>query len=96
LLGVGFVTYVATTFLGIIPGTFAYSLAGSGLDSVIRAQQAAHQSCLAKMGPGGQDSCPYTLDPGALLTPELIAGLVALGLVALIPVAVKWYRRKRA
>ncbi len=26
LLGVGFVTYVATTFLGIIPGTFAYSL----------------------------------------------------------------------
>jgi len=95
LLGVGFVTYVATTFLGIIPGTFAYSLAGSGLDSVILAQQAAHQSCLAKMGPGGQESCPYTLDPGALLTPELIAGLVALGLVALIPVAVKWYRRPR-
>lgn len=96
LLGVGFATYVATTFLGIIPGTFAYSLAGSGLDSVIRAQQAAHQSCLAKMGPGGQESCPYTLDPGALLTPELIAGLVALGLVALIPVAVKWLRRARA
>jgi uncharacterized membrane protein YdjX (TVP38/TMEM64 family) len=95
LLGVGFATYVATTFLGIIPGAFAYSLAGSGLDSVIRAQQAAHQSCLAKMGPGGQESCPYTLDPGALLTPELIAGLVALGLVALIPVAVKWLRRAR-
>ena len=35
LLGVGFATYVATTFLGIIPGTFAYSLAGNGLDSVI-------------------------------------------------------------
>jgi hypothetical protein len=30
------------------------------------------------------------------LTPELIAGLVALGLVALIPVAVKWLRRARA
>jgi uncharacterized membrane protein YdjX (TVP38/TMEM64 family) len=95
LLGVSFATYVATTFLGIIPGTFAYSLAGSGLDSVIRAQQAAHQSCLAKMGPEGQESCPYTLDPGALLTPELIIGLVALGLVALIPVAVKWFRRAR-
>lgn len=96
LLGVGFGTYLATTFLGIIPGTFAYSLAGSGLDSVIRAQQAAHQSCLAKMASGGQESCPYTLDPGALLTPELIAGLVALGLVALIPVAVKWVKRARA
>jgi uncharacterized membrane protein YdjX (TVP38/TMEM64 family) len=96
LLGVSFGTYVATTFLGIIPGTFAFALAGNGLDSVIEAQQALHQSCLAKMGAGGQESCPYALDPGALLTPELIAGLVALGLVALIPVAVKWFRRTRA
>jgi uncharacterized membrane protein YdjX (TVP38/TMEM64 family) len=96
LLGVSFGTYVATTFLGIIPGTFAYALAGNGLDSVIEAQQALHQSCLAKMGAGGQESCPYALDPGALLTPELIVGLVALGLVALVPVAVKWFRRPRA
>jgi uncharacterized membrane protein YdjX (TVP38/TMEM64 family) len=96
LLGVSFATYVAATILGIIPGTFAYSLAGNGLDSVIDAQQIAHQSCLAKMGPGGQESCPYALDPGALLTPELIAGLVALGLVALVPVAVKWLRRRAA
>jgi uncharacterized membrane protein YdjX (TVP38/TMEM64 family) len=96
LLGVSFATYAATTFLGIIPGTFAFSLAGKGLDSVIEAQQAVHQSCLAKMGPGGQESCSYTLDPGALLTPELIAGLVALGVVALIPVAVKWFRRRPA
>jgi uncharacterized membrane protein YdjX (TVP38/TMEM64 family) len=96
LLGVGFWTYVVTTLLGIVPGTFAFSLAGSGLDSVIEAQQAAYQSCLAKMGPGGQDSCSYTLDPGALLTPELIVGLVALGVVALVPVAVKCFRRTRA
>jgi uncharacterized membrane protein YdjX (TVP38/TMEM64 family) len=94
LLGVGFTTYLIATILGIIPGTFAYSLAGNGLDSVIEAQQAAHQSCLAKMGAGGQESCPYTLDPGALLTPELIVGLVALGLVALVPVLIKWFRRR--
>ena len=96
LLGVPFATYVLTTALGIIPGTFAFSLAGNGLDSVIEAQQAAHQSCLAKAGEGGQESCPYGLDPSALLTPELIAGLVALGLVSLIPVAVKWFRRRAA
>jgi uncharacterized membrane protein YdjX (TVP38/TMEM64 family) len=96
LLGVSFATYLLTTILGIIPGTFAYSLAGNGLDSVIAAQQSAHQSCLAKMGPGGQESCPYTLDPGALLTPELMAGLAALGLVALVPVMVKWLRRRAA
>jgi len=96
LLGVSFAPYVAATILGIIPGTFAFALAGNGLDSVIEAQQAQYQSCLAKMGAEGQESCSYMLSPGALLTPELIAGLVALGLVALIPVAIKWYRRRRA
>jgi uncharacterized membrane protein YdjX (TVP38/TMEM64 family) len=96
LLGVPFMTYVLTTFLGIIPGTFAFSLAGAGLDSVIEAQQAAYQSCLAKAGEGGQESCTFGLEPSALLTPELIAGLVALGLVSLIPVAVKWLRRREA
>jgi uncharacterized membrane protein YdjX (TVP38/TMEM64 family) len=93
LLNVRFATYVATTFLGIIPGTFAFALAGNGLDSVIERQRAMYESCLAKSGPGGQESCSYSLDPGMLLTPELIAGLVALGLVALIPVVLKRIRR---
>ena len=93
LLGVSLPVYVAATALGIIPGTFAFSLAGKGLDSLIAAQQAAHQSCLAKMGADGQESCPYALDAGALLTPELIAALVALGVVALIPVVLKRFRR---
>ncbi len=94
LLGVPFATYVVTTVLGIIPGTFAFALAGNGLDSVVEAQQAAYQSCLAKAAEEGQKSCAFGLDTGALLTPELIAGLLALGLVALIPVAVKWFRRR--
>jgi uncharacterized membrane protein YdjX (TVP38/TMEM64 family) len=93
LLGVSLTTYVLATVIGIIPGTFAYSIAGRGLDSLVEAQQAAHQSCLAKMGPNGQESCPFVLDPKALLTPELIAGLVALGVVALIPLLIKRFRR---
>jgi uncharacterized membrane protein YdjX (TVP38/TMEM64 family) len=93
LLGVPFATYVTTTFLGIIPGTFAFALAGNGLDSVIESQSAMYQSCLAKEGSGGQESCSYSLDPGTLLTPELIVGCVALGLVALIPVVLKWIKR---
>jgi uncharacterized membrane protein YdjX (TVP38/TMEM64 family) len=93
LLGVRFRTYFVTTVLGIIPGTFAFALAGAGLDSVIGAQEAAHQSCLAKMGEGGQEFCPYALDPASLLTPELIAALVALGVVALIPVVMRRFRR---
>jgi hypothetical protein len=33
------------------------------------------------------------LDPKALLTPELIAGLVALGLAAMLPLLIKRLRR---
>ncbi|WP_085124237.1 TVP38/TMEM64 family protein [Tistlia consotensis] len=33
-LGVGLRTYVVATFLGIIPGTYVYALAGAGLGSV--------------------------------------------------------------
>ena len=94
LLGVSLWTYTLATVIGIIPGSFAYSVAGKGLDSVIVAQQAAHQSCLAKMGSDAEELCPYVLEPGVLVTPGLVAGLVALGLVALIPIAVKRLRRK--
>ena len=94
LLGVGLGTYALATAIGIVPGTFAYSIAGSGLDSVIEAQQAAHQSCLAKMGSDAQNSCPFVLEPQALLTPGLIAGFIALGLVALVPIALKRLKRR--
>jgi uncharacterized membrane protein YdjX (TVP38/TMEM64 family) len=85
---------LAPPLLGIIPGSFAYSIAGQGLDSLIVAQQAAHQSCLAKKGPDAEKLCPFVLEPRALLTPGLIAGFAALGIVALIPIAVKRFRCK--
>ena len=96
LLGVPFWTYVVTTFIGIIPGTFAFALAGNGLDSVFDAQQASYESCLAKAGEGGHDSCVYGIDPGALLTTDVIVAVVALGVVSLIPVVAKKLRRRTA
>ena len=96
LLGVSLWTYTLATVIGIIPGSFAYSIAGNGLDSVIVAQLAAHQSCLAKIGSDAEELCAFVLEPRALLTPGLIAGFVALGLVALIPIAIKRFRRKPA
>lgn len=39
-LGVSLRTYVIATFFGIIPGTFVYALAGSGLGSVLEAGRA--------------------------------------------------------
>jgi uncharacterized membrane protein YdjX (TVP38/TMEM64 family) len=92
LLGVGLGTYVVGTFVGIIPGTFAFAYAGVGLDSVIEAQSQAYQACLKGQAGGGQ-TCEFTLDPGALVTPELLIAFAALGVVALIPVILKKFRK---
>ena len=81
-------TYVAATLVGIIPGTFAFAFIGSGLDSVIEAQEAANPGCAAA------GNCQ--LDVGAFVTPELLAAFFALGIVSLIPVALKRIRSRRS
>ncbi|MDX2157176.1 MAG: TVP38/TMEM64 family protein [Hyphomicrobiaceae bacterium] len=96
VLGVPLRTYVLGTLVGIIPGTAAYTVAGSGLGSVIEAQNASYQSCLAKAGAGGSASCPYTIDTSALVTRELVIAFALLGLVALIPVALKSWKERNA
>jgi hypothetical protein len=50
LAGVPLGTYALTTLIGIIPGTFAFSVLGSGLDSIIEAQKAMHDACIAEKG----------------------------------------------
>jgi uncharacterized membrane protein YdjX (TVP38/TMEM64 family) len=91
LAGVPLATFAAATALGIVPATFAFAFVGAGLDSVIAAQQAAYRSCLA----AGRIDCRLEFHASAAITPELLAGLVALGVAALIPVAVKQVRRRR-
>ncbi|XSG81636.1 MAG: TVP38/TMEM64 family protein [Methyloligella sp. ZOD6] len=86
-LGVSFRTYALATFLGIIPGTFAFSIAGAGLDSVIAAQSAR---CAAEGIPKAE--CLH-FDASSIFTPELIAGFIALGVLALVPIVVKRYRK---
>ncbi|HXW26476.1 MAG TPA: TVP38/TMEM64 family protein [Xanthobacteraceae bacterium] len=90
LVGVGLGTFVLATALGIIPGTFAYSLVGAGLDSVIAAQEAAYRACLA----AGHADCRLDFSLSAVATPQLLAGFAALGVVALIPVAVRKWRAR--
>lgn len=96
LLGVPLKTYIVGTFLGIIPGTIAFSVAGSGLGSVIEAQNSSYQACLQRAAAGQAAECPYTIDTRALVTPELIAAFVLLGFVALLPVAFKRLRGRHA
>ena len=78
--------------MGVIPASIVYSFAGTMLDGVIAAQQKAHAACIAS-GAGG---CHFAFNARDALTPQLIAALVALGLLALLPVLVKHVRARRA
>lgn len=94
LLGVPLRTYVFGTAVGIIPGTIAFAVAGSGLGSVVEAQNRAHEACLAEGPADPASACPYTIDTSALVTNELLAAFALLGIVALIPVVYKkWSQR---
>jgi len=88
LCGVRFATFAAATALGIIPATFIFAFLGAGLDSVITAQQDAYRACVA----AGRPDCRLQFHLHAAITPELIAALVALSVLALVPVIVKHLR----
>jgi uncharacterized membrane protein YdjX (TVP38/TMEM64 family) len=74
-LGVNLRTYVVATFVGIIPGTFVYALAGGGLGSVLDAGE--------------------QFDAATVLTPEVIAALVGLAVLAMLPVIYKKLRGRQ-
>lgn len=100
LFGVKLGTFALATMIGVIPATYAFAVAGSGLDSIIEAQQAARNACLA----AGSADCGFDLGLGTLITPQILAALVALGILALIPVVlrrffgdrIKWLRTEKA
>jgi uncharacterized membrane protein YdjX (TVP38/TMEM64 family) len=90
LVGVRLGTFVVATAIGIIPGTFAFAFFGAGLDSAVTSEATAYRACVAA---GGAD-CRIDF-VGAATTPGLVGGLVALGLLALVPVAVRRYKAAR-
>nr|WP_321455141.1 TVP38/TMEM64 family protein [uncultured Cohaesibacter sp.] len=84
-------TYLSATLIGILPGTFAYALVGSGLDSIIDAQIAVNPGC------SSQSNCSLSLDTGSILTRELLAAFVAMGVVSLLPPILKrWKNRTKS
>jgi uncharacterized membrane protein YdjX (TVP38/TMEM64 family) len=93
VLGVPLRTYVLGTLIGIIPGTAAFSFAGAGLGSVVEAQNASYKACLAKHA-GSATACPYSIDTSALVTKELLIAFALLGVVALIPIAIKKFKER--
>ena len=69
-------TYAAATFLGIIPGTVAYSWLGQGLDSIIAAAAAAGRE----------------ISVSDLVTPEITIAFLGLAIVAAIPTLIRKFR----
>jgi uncharacterized membrane protein YdjX (TVP38/TMEM64 family) len=92
LLGMDLRTYALATAIGIIPGSLAFAAIGSGLDSVIAAQMERFEACRAT---GGQD-CSFSVDPTALVTPQLLLALGGLAIIAFIPIGVKAWRKRAA
>ncbi|MCV6546782.1 MAG: TVP38/TMEM64 family protein [Cohaesibacter sp.] len=83
-------SYFTATLIGILPGTFAFAFIGSGLDSIIEAQHAANPACAT------DPNCKITLDTSAIITPELLGAFAALGIVSLIPPALKAWKKRKA
>lgn len=91
LAGVGLLPFVAATALGIVPAAFAFAFLGAGLDSVIAAQKAAYEACLAS----DRHGCRLEFDLWRAVTPELMAALAVVAVVALIPIVVRHMRARR-
>lgn len=70
-------TFALATFIGILPGTFAYAWLGRGLDSILDKQAQT----------GGEFSI------SDLVTWQILVAFAVLGLVALLPVVIKRLRR---
>jgi len=83
-------TFVAATLIGIVPGVFAFTFLGSGLDSVIAVQEGIYRACLA----AGRTDCQVHFNLGMIATPRLLASLATLGVIALIPIVVKRLRAR--
>src|SRR5437868_4207972 len=90
LVGVKLATFAAASALGVFPATFVFAFVGAGLDSVIAAQQAAYQSCLAAARP----DCRLAFHIDTALTPQLLAALAGLGVLALVPVLMRRLRAR--
>jgi hypothetical protein len=86
----GLRSYVLATYAGMLPVSYAFAFAGSGLDAVFASHQEAYQQCLA----AGRTNCAVGLSAKSLLTPELMIALGALGALALAPIAVRYWQTR--
>jgi uncharacterized membrane protein YdjX (TVP38/TMEM64 family) len=92
IVGIPLKTFVWTTFVGIMPASFAFAFAATSLDSVLDERLAAFEACKAT----GRPDCSLAIDLSMLVSPKLLMAFAALGVLALIPVIARraFTRRK--
>ena len=90
--GVRLRTFVAATFLGLLPGALVYATTGAGIEDVVAAHETARAACLAEGGSGCDDAIALS----ALVTPKMVAGLGALGAFGLVTLVLARRMRRRA
>lgn len=92
LIGVRLRTYLIGTFIGILPGTYAFSYLGASLGKVIESQHHAHLTCLARQASEPTVDCAIGIDTSSLPLTELGVAFSLLALVAVVPVLAKrWW-----
>jgi uncharacterized membrane protein YdjX (TVP38/TMEM64 family) len=93
LLGVPLRIFLIGTFLGIIPATFTFAYFGDTLDRVVREAKTSFEACIATKGAA---NCKLSIGLEQLPIKQIFVALALLGLVALIPVALKKWRNTHA
>lgn len=95
ILGMPLWSYVAATFIGIIPGTLTFSYLGTGLESVIQAATASYQACLSGKSDAEAAACHLSVDVGKLVTPQILIALCALAAISLLPILIKRFAGRK-
>ena len=91
LLGARLWTFAWTTFIGIIPATFAFSFVGAGIGSILASENEKYQQCLAD----GSNSCTFEVSATEFFSRELLIGLAVMGCMALIPIIYKKIKARK-
>ncbi len=86
IFGVGIWVFIAATLVGLLPWTVSFAFFGAALDEIVVAQEAANPGCAA------EGTCE--LDFSAMTSGPVITGVV-IALLALVPVALHWWSRRR-
>lgn len=83
--------FVGATIIGITPAAFIFATAGAGVDGVVATRKQAFQQCQITVA----TDCTSTLEISDLLTPAIMAAIIAMAFLSLVPVAMKHWNKRR-